>query len=180
MKKLITFYLVLSMVLLNSLVCVAQREDPCTQLRNDIQRLEQMDITKLTPSIREIYKESLLKLYKQFGDCLDRELAISAESQARVKGTAAAHAAEARTASLQAEKADVERKTLILEIASNLKGGSSNSSVGPERPALINSPAAVEPAATESSMPAKPSAPVANSNSTPATEIASLTTAPVT
>jgi len=179
MKKLITFYLVLSMVLLNSLVCVAQREDPCNQLRNDIQRLEQMDITKLAPSIREIYKESLLKLYRQFGDCLDRELAMSTDTQVRVKGTAAAHAAEARTSSLRAEKAELERKTLILEIASNLKGGLTNSNVGPERSALSNSPA-VEPAATASSTSATPSVPVANGNSTPAAESASSTTPAVT
>ena len=150
MKKSLSLYLAVSLILLNSLVCVAQTENPCDSLRRDIQRVEQMDITKLSPSLREIYKESLLKLYRQFANCLDGEIAASSEMQVKVKGTAAAHAVETRIVSLRAEKADLEKKTLILEIALNMKDATQAQDVSAERSAKIETPK-VEPAATSPS-----------------------------
>ena len=156
MKKVISLCLAFSMILINALVCVAHTNDHCEELLKEIERLEKVEYRRLKPAPREVYKESLLKRYKQYADCLERKLAAKAETQVRVKGTAAAHSAEAEIVALRAEKAELEDKILFFEIALNTDG-SPNSNLTPERPALADA----QPPAPPSSMLPATSTPIA-------------------
>ena len=120
MKKILSLSLAFFLIFLSISVCSAQEEDTCKQFRDQIQKLEQLDITNLGPSVREIYKESLLKLYREYTTCLENEISTTVKARQRSNG-ASAQALDGKLVSLRAEKADTEKKIVIFEIASNLK-----------------------------------------------------------
>jgi hypothetical protein len=134
MKKVISTSLAFSLIVLNSLVCVAQTDDPCKKLRNDVQRMEAAHTENFTPAVYKVYKEALLKAYKELANCLEHKLSAATETE---------------VASLRAEKAATEDKIHFFEIAVRPSEVSSHQNPGPARPVLTDA----EPA-TPSMQPA--------------------------
>jgi hypothetical protein len=109
MRNLVWLRLTLVVLIVGSpLVAFAQTSDDCAQTKQDIQRLEQLDISQLSPSMQQIYKESLLKLFSKLDSCLDDEIARLPEGQ------------NDRLAVLRKEKSDNLAKITILRIALSL------------------------------------------------------------
>lgn len=133
MKKVISLSLVFSLIVLNSLVCVAQTEtgDPCKKLRLDIERMEKAHTENFTPAVYKVYKEALLKAYKELDGCLEHKLSGASETE---------------VASLRAEKVALEDKILFFEIALRQSEVSPNQNPAPERPGLTDA----QPQATPS------------------------------
>lgn len=122
MKKKISLLLSCYLILCNAFVCVAQTEDPCDRMRSNIQRLEQLDITSLAPAVRELYKESLLKVYRELAGCLESKIKTTNELKEKAKGTDTEQTLNAKLISLRGEESQLQNKILILEIALNQPG----------------------------------------------------------
>ncbi|MDQ5845571.1 MAG: hypothetical protein M3539_09800 [Acidobacteriota bacterium] len=127
MKNSASLSLTLSLIiLLTPVIGLSQTTDECARVKQDIQQLEQLDLNDLAPSVRQLYKESLLKLYTKLDECLDSEISRTSESQAE------------RLALLTKEKSDNRGKITILRIALNLPD------VATSRPDVNEQPTVVE------------------------------------
>lgn len=101
-------------------LCLAQAASDCDQLRSKIEQLEKLDIGVMSPTLQQLYKESLLKLYNQFSECLQREVSIATEMHKAVEKTDAASEVDNRLRALVKEKSDLDGKIIILRTALNL------------------------------------------------------------
>jgi hypothetical protein len=115
MKKSAYLNMFLALVLCFSpLPCLAQNPNECDQLRGKIGQLERMDIGVLSPTLQQLYKEALLKVYLQFNNCLQREIAAAADMSNAVAKTDAASDVDNKLRALVKEKADLDGKIVIL------------------------------------------------------------------
>ena len=110
----------LTLLLCVSPVGMAQGPTDCDQLRTKIERLEKIDISGMSASIRQIHGETLAKLYSQLVPCLDREIATLNEINNTVAGTDAAKPVQEKLESLRKERTDTEAKLTIVRTALNL------------------------------------------------------------
>jgi hypothetical protein len=95
-------------IFLTPVIGLSQTTNECARVKQDIHQLEQLDLNGLAPSVRQLYKESLFRLYTKLDECLDSEISRTSESQAE------------RLALLTKEKSDNRGKITILRIALNL------------------------------------------------------------
>lgn len=170
MKRYASLKLLLALLLCLSPTGRAQNALNCDQLRDKIAQLEKLDIKAMSPSIQQVYKESLLKLYAQFGQCIQRDISAMSDMQKAVAGTDAAPDVENRLRGLQKEKSDTDGKLTLLRAALNL----------PDPQATASGTVAAQPEPTLSSEPAReqsvePDAAVA---ADPATSPEATTTSP--
>src|SRR6266850_1844250 len=140
MKTIVSLGLMVGLVLGNSLLCPAQTPANCDQLRDKISQLEQSDMNAMSPSIRQLYKESLLKVYAEFSQCLEQDISATANMRSAVDGTSAAPAVEAKLSSLRKEKRDTDNKITVLRIALNRRASEPNSATGTSGPSSPETP----------------------------------------
>lgn len=120
MKASNKIWLLLGMVLCVTTLTAAQENINCDQMRTKLSQLEQLDLSATSPSLQQLYKESLLKLYKQFSECVQGDIAVATEMHRAVAGTDAAAAVKDRLQALKTEKANVDGKVILLRAALNL------------------------------------------------------------
>lgn len=121
MKRSACFNYFLALVIcLTPMVCPAQTTNDCDQLRRSIQELEQIDISGMSPTLQKLYKESILKLYMRFSECLQVEIGVVSKMQKAVVKTEAAGEVESKLRSLIREQSDNDSKIKIMRIALNL------------------------------------------------------------
>lgn len=120
MKTLNKIWLSLAMILCLTTLTAAQENINCDQMRTKLTQLEQLDLSAMSPSLQQLYKESLLKLYTQFSRCVQGDIAIATEMQRSVDGTDAAAGVQDRLQALKREKANVDGKIILLREALNL------------------------------------------------------------
>src|SRR5258705_12071216 len=113
-------WLSLAVILCLTTLTRAQENINCDQMRTKLAQLEQLDMSGISPSLQQLYKESLLKLYTQFSKCLKGDIAAATEMQRTVAGTDAAVAVQNRVQALKSEKANVDGKIILLAEALNL------------------------------------------------------------
>ncbi|MBA3767390.1 MAG: hypothetical protein H0W99_10450, partial [Acidobacteria bacterium] len=92
MKKLSQTFLSLTMsILLMALPIGAAAQEKRSQdadlLKNKIELLEKTDIKSKSPSVQDIYKRSLLRLYDQYVSALEQDIADMRAIQSTVNGT---------------------------------------------------------------------------------------------
>src|SRR5438552_1010676 len=75
---------------------MAQQEQNCDQLRSSVEQLEKIDIKAMSPSLGQLYRESLLKVYSEFSKCLARDISTTAAMQEAVASTSASPAVDAK------------------------------------------------------------------------------------
>lgn len=120
MKRSSSLRILLALLLCLSPVGLAQPAANCDQLRGKIQRLEGMNLNAMSPSLQQVYKEALHKLYAQFSQCLQQDLSATTTMQSAVAGTDAAAGVEERLRALTREKAETDNKLSVLRTALNL------------------------------------------------------------
>jgi hypothetical protein len=114
----------------------AQEISDCTQLRNKIEQLKKkMDNQPLSSTTRELYEDSLRKLYEQCSQCLEREISITTEMLKIVSNTDAASGVENRLRALTREKSEIDREKTA-RTSPNLTNGSSTRRDFTRTPAL--------------------------------------------
>lgn len=133
MKTPASFRVFLALLLCLSPAVPAQPAADCDQLRGKIQRLEGMNLNDMSPSIRQVYKEALHKLYAQFNQCLQQDISAVAAMQSAVAGTDAAAGVEERLRALTKEKADTDDKLSVLRVALNIPDNPPPAGNGPAR-----------------------------------------------
>src|SRR2546423_38456 len=122
MKKATCLSILLALVLGLYAPSAAQQVGNCDELRDKIIRLEKIDPNSASPSLRQIYREALLKLYLQLRQCNQQELAVATEMRSAVGGTSAARDIEDKFQSLTKEKMDLDSKIGALETVLNVPG----------------------------------------------------------
>ena len=121
MKKSACLNVFLALVLcLSPALCSAQTSTDCDQLRNKVAQLENLDIGEMSPTLQKLYKESLLKLYQQFSECLQREVSIASQMHLAVAKTDAATEVDKMLQALVKEKSDIDGKITIMRTALDL------------------------------------------------------------
>ena len=120
MKTITKALLPLALFICTAGAAVAQQAQDCDQLRDSIDQVEKLDISSMSHSVQQLYKESLLKLYVQFDQCLDRDIANMVELEKAVTNTSASPAVEDKLHSFKKEKADVAAKIIAMRTALNL------------------------------------------------------------
>ena len=93
---------------------MAQQEQDCDQLRSKVEQLEKIDIKAMSPSLGQLYRESLLKVYSQFSKCLARDISTTAAMQEAVASTSASPAVDAKLRQLRKERSATDDKILVL------------------------------------------------------------------
>jgi hypothetical protein len=157
MKKCANFVLWLLLLFCFSNFTMAQGDVDCDQLRNKIAQLEKMDLNTMSPSIRQLYKESMAKLYTQFSECLQKDILATVEMQKALTGTTAAQAVEDKLRSLNKEKADADAKVMLFREALRLAASPvsdiaakqpvrSENEANSEESSALNAPAGVKTA----------------------------------
>ena len=117
MRTLFNLVLCAALILCFSSLCAAQDKVDCDQLRDKVSQVEKLDMSGLSPSVQQVYKEGMLKLYAQFSRCLQRDAAALSSMQAAVAGTDAAEDFARKQAALSKEKADADAKIVLLQAA---------------------------------------------------------------
>jgi hypothetical protein len=130
----------LAMILMLSSYAAAQGTVTCDQLRSKLKQLEQLDLTAVSPSLQQVYKEALLKLYSQFSKCLQSDISVTSEMQRAVAGTDAVSVVQTRLQALKRESADVEAKMNLLRESVSIPATGETVA---ELPAPIDRPATV-------------------------------------
>jgi hypothetical protein len=123
MKTSVSLRVLLALTLLISPLAVAQDSVNCDQLRSKIAQLEKLDIKDMSPSIQQLYKESLLKLYTQFSQCIQRDISKTTAMREAVAGTDAAQAVEEKLRALTADKNATDGKIIVMRTALNAPEG---------------------------------------------------------
>jgi hypothetical protein len=113
-------WLSIAVILCLTTLTRAQETINCDQMRTKLTQLEQLEMSGISPSLQQLYKESLLKLYTQFSKCLQGDIAAATEIQRTVAGTDAAVAVQNRVQALKSEKTNVDGKIILLAEALNL------------------------------------------------------------
>lgn len=132
MKKLLHIALILTLLFSSFPLVIAQNVVNCDQLRQKIDELEKLDIASMSPSIQHVFKESLFKLYTQFGQCLQRDLLALTNMQTAVAGTDAAPSVAEKLRALTNEKTNNDRKLSLMQVALGVNiAGTVTSSSGP-------------------------------------------------
>lgn len=129
MKTPSSINILLIILLCVSPMCYAQTSVNCDQIRSKIERVEKTDLNTMSPSLQLVFKESLLKLYAQFGRCLEQDISAATSIRDTVTGTDAALAIEESLQLLIKEKRDTDGKITLLRVALNLPE-TSESSIG--------------------------------------------------
>ncbi len=114
MKTSATILILLAVILCGCTLGMAQQEHDCDQLRIKVAQLEKIDIRSMSPSVKQLYKESLLKVYGQFSACLAKDISTTAAMQEAVAATSAAPAVDEKLRQLQREKSAADDKILVL------------------------------------------------------------------
>ena len=114
MKTSASIVILLAVFLCGSALGIAQQEQDCDQLRTKVAQLEKIDIRSMSPSVKQLYKESLLKVYGQFSACLAKDISTTAAMQEAVASTSAAPAVDEKLRQLEREKSATDDKILIL------------------------------------------------------------------
>jgi hypothetical protein len=99
---------------------LAQATADCDELKIKIGQLEMLDTSTMSPSIRQLFKESSLKLYTQYSQCIQRDISATTSIQKTVAGTEAAQAVEDKLRTLNKEKSDADAKIALLRESLNL------------------------------------------------------------
>lgn len=99
---------------------VAQERNDCQVLATKIEKLEKLDVSGMSPTLRELHKQALLKVYRQFGKCVETDIAAVKEMQRIVAGTEAAPEVENKLRALLKAKSQNEDKLLIVGESLNL------------------------------------------------------------
>jgi len=162
MKAFAKLTLLLVLLFCISPFCMAQDSANCSQLQREISELENLDIKPMTPSLRQLYKESLLTLYTEISQCIQQDIAATANMRKAAAGTNTAPAVENKLRALRKKKKDTDGKILILRTVLNLN------LTGPPRDIVSESlaPEAVEnPSAHRNA--AEPSRDIGSESSSP-------------
>jgi hypothetical protein len=128
----LTFCLVLSLSF--TLVGFSQDEVNCDQLRDKIAQAEKLDLNSMSPSIRQLYKESLLTLYILFSDCLQRDIAAADTLQKAASETRASQPIENKLKMLNQERLDADGKITLLRMALNPSAKATSLNIGTSQP----------------------------------------------
>lgn len=120
MKTLKRIWLSFGIILCLTTLAAAQENTNCDLMRSKLTQLEQMDLTTMSPSLQQLFKETLLKVYTQFSSCVKGEITIATEMHRVVTGTDAAARVQDRLQALNREKAGVDGKIILLREALNL------------------------------------------------------------
>jgi hypothetical protein len=110
--------LLVLLLCLSSRPYIAQEANDCEPLRVKIEQVEMLDFNAMSPSLRQLYKESLLRLYTQFSKCLEREIATA--RQRAVADSQAARDVENKLHRLVKAKSDTEGKIIIIRTSLDL------------------------------------------------------------
>ncbi len=110
----------LLIILCLATIAASQENTNCDQMRSKLAQLEQLDLSAMSPSLQQLYKESLLKVYTQFSRCVKGEITIATEMQRSVAGTDAAVLVHDRLQALNREDANVDAKIILLRDSLNL------------------------------------------------------------
>ncbi|MDX6272035.1 MAG: hypothetical protein QOD28_3258 [Acidobacteriota bacterium] len=169
MKPSASINLCLALLLCFSPVCLgqtrtsaAQAPATCDQIRSKIAQFEQMNLNAMSPSVQQLYKESLLKLYTQFSQCVRQDISVTTNMRDAAAGTNAAAAIDDKLTTLVREEADVAAKLTILRTALNV----SDARPDTER---ATSPTAESPAGDVAGDGARASAPAGGGDTAPVT-----------
>lgn len=130
MKALISLGLIAVVLFSTAFRCAARSTDDCPEVREEISRLEQIDVSTLPHSLQQIYKENLLKLYKRFAECLQQDLSAAADS--------------AQKSIIRKQITDNQNKITVLQIAlksGSDEGPSTESATSANMPSVRNSSA---------------------------------------
>ncbi len=114
MKTSAAILILLAVILCGCTLGMAQQEHDCDQLRTKVAQLEKIDIRSMSPSVKQLYKESLLKVYGQFSACLAKDISTTAAMQEAVASTNAAPAVDEKLRQLTREKSATDDKILVL------------------------------------------------------------------
>lgn len=136
MKKSARVSVVLALVLSLFLPCAAQTMGDCDQVRQKIDRMEKIDMNAASPSLQQVYREALLKLYMELRKCNQLELTVATEMRNTVAGTSAAPAIEDKFQSLTKEKTSLDDRIMALQTVLNVPGRAPDT--GASGPAATN------------------------------------------
>jgi hypothetical protein len=114
MKTLASTKLLLALIFCVSPFCMAQDPANCEQLRDKLSKLESLNISGMSSSVRQLYLESSRTLNTQFRQCLEQDISSTSEMQNAVAGTSVAPAVEEKLRSLRNEKAGIDAKLIAL------------------------------------------------------------------
>jgi hypothetical protein len=118
---------------------MAQGAVDCDQLRDKVSQLENLDINAMSPSIRQLYKQSILKLYVEFGACIQRDITAAVSMQRTLVGTTASQVVDEKLQALKKEKADIDSKiTIVREALESEVGSQPSDSSQPQRAPATN------------------------------------------
>jgi hypothetical protein len=131
MKKPARMNLIVVLLLFSPLIAIAQNPIDCDLLRDKIVELEKLENASTSPSIQRVYKESRLKLYTQFGECLQRDISTLTDIQRAVAGTDAAPAVEEKLRTLRTEKANNDSGLARLKATLNAPTGAAMTEPAP-------------------------------------------------
>src|SRR5437016_4592768 len=93
---------------------MAQNAVDCDQLRDKITQLERMDMNAMSPSIRQLHKQSILKLSEEFSTCLQQDISATVSMLGSVAGTSAAPPVAEKLLALKKEKSDTDAEITLL------------------------------------------------------------------
>src|ERR1051325_8990194 len=115
LKSSLCFILIMCLVVIGH----AQSRPDCDQLRANVSQLESLDINTMSPSILQLYKQALVKVYTEFSACLDRDIKVTIAMQRSVEGTSAAAVVAEKLEALKKEKANAEAKLTVFREAAD-------------------------------------------------------------
>jgi hypothetical protein len=130
MKAIVRASLPVGLLLCLATFSAAQPSPNCEALGTKIQRLQEM-LNESSPSMQQVVREALLKLYLEAKQCIDRDLSVATEVRSTVAGTAAAPGVEERFRSLTQQKTTVDNAILALRTVLNLPDETLNTNPSP-------------------------------------------------
>jgi hypothetical protein len=139
MRKSISVMLVFGLLLFMPRTSMTQSAPNCQGLREKIERIERIDMSQISPSMQQIYREALLKLYLEAKACVERDLGAATEIRSAVAGTSAAAGVEEKFQRLTQEKAEIETRVTALRTVLNLPdNGAASQTPTPEQPVVAD------------------------------------------
>ncbi|MGZ5436844.1 MAG: hypothetical protein ACXWID_02695 [Pyrinomonadaceae bacterium] len=146
MRKSISVILVAGLLLCIPRISLTQSAANCQGLREKIERIERIDMSQVSPSMQQIYREALLKLYLEAKTCVERDLAAANEIRSAVAGTSAATGVEEKFQTLTQEKAEIETRITALRTVLNIPDNAvASQTPTPEQPVVEDSNSADNP-----------------------------------
>ena len=145
--------LLLALFICFSPICIAQETMNCDELRGKISVLKGVAAKIKSPSVRRVNDEALLTVYTQLSQCVEQDIASTAEIEAAVENTNAAPAVKEKLQGFREEKGKIEDEIAKLKAKLNPNLAEERGRRGVGASSESNSSGRSEPPSAESSSP---------------------------